>query len=132
MRAHQIMLARVDEALRPFGLTFARYEMLMLLLFSPTRGAAAVEDRRPAAGAPGQRHERRRPAGGARASSDGCRTRRDRRATLAEITDAGRDLALDATEALNLKVFAAPGLEPQRVDNLVDVLRDLRRSAGDF
>ena len=35
MRAQQIVSARVDEALRPHALTFARYEVLMLLLFSP-------------------------------------------------------------------------------------------------
>ena len=34
MRAQQIVLARVDEALRPFDLTFARYEALVLLTFS--------------------------------------------------------------------------------------------------
>src|SRR5918997_2806618 len=34
MRAHQILLARTDEALRPFDLTFARYEALVLLAFS--------------------------------------------------------------------------------------------------
>src|ERR1700712_4662088 len=34
MRAQQLMLARVDRLLRPLGLTFARYEVLMLLLFS--------------------------------------------------------------------------------------------------
>src|SRR5487761_254435 len=34
MRAHQIYLARVDAALRPFDLTFARYELLMLLSLS--------------------------------------------------------------------------------------------------
>ena len=38
MRAQQIVLAAVDGALRPFGLTFARYEGLVLLLFS-RRGA---------------------------------------------------------------------------------------------
>ena len=31
MRVHQILSARVDEVLRPLDLTFARYEMLMLL-----------------------------------------------------------------------------------------------------
>ena len=36
MRAHQIYLARVDSALRPFDLTFARYELLMLLSLSRT------------------------------------------------------------------------------------------------
>src|SRR5260370_40250003 len=38
MRAQQIVLARVDEALRELGLTFARYEVLVLLSFS-RRGA---------------------------------------------------------------------------------------------
>ena len=31
MRAQQIFLSRVDALLRPFGLTFARYEVLVLL-----------------------------------------------------------------------------------------------------
>ncbi len=38
MRAQAIVLARVEDVLRPLGLTFARYEVLMLLLFSG-RGA---------------------------------------------------------------------------------------------
>src|SRR5688500_19805517 len=33
-RVQQILLARFDEALRPHGLTFARYEVLVLLTFS--------------------------------------------------------------------------------------------------
>lgn len=34
MRLQQVFLARADAVLRPFGLTFARYEVLMLLSFS--------------------------------------------------------------------------------------------------
>ena len=34
MRAHQIVLARVEATLKPLGVTFARYEVLMLLWFS--------------------------------------------------------------------------------------------------
>ena len=34
MRAQQIVSARVEEVLRPYGLTFARYEVLMLLVLS--------------------------------------------------------------------------------------------------
>ena len=37
-RAHQIVLARIDAALAPFGLTFSRFEALALLSFS-RRGA---------------------------------------------------------------------------------------------
>src|SRR5664280_2570359 len=36
MRVQQILLQRVDAVLRPFDLTFARYEFLMLLSFSRT------------------------------------------------------------------------------------------------
>jgi len=36
MRAQQIVLARVDAMLRPFELTFARYEALVLLSFTRT------------------------------------------------------------------------------------------------
>ena len=36
MRAHQILLARVENALRPYDLSFSRYELLRLLAFSRT------------------------------------------------------------------------------------------------
>jgi DNA-binding MarR family transcriptional regulator len=38
MRLQQIYLGRANDVLRPFGLTFARYEVLMLLSFAQ-RGA---------------------------------------------------------------------------------------------
>ena len=36
MRLAQVFLSRADAELRPFGLTFARFEVLMLLSFSTT------------------------------------------------------------------------------------------------
>ena len=36
MRVHQLVLTELDELLRPLGLTFARYEVLVLLTFSRT------------------------------------------------------------------------------------------------
>ncbi len=42
MRAQQIVQMRVDEVLRPYDLTFARYEVLMLLHFS-SRGSMPVK-----------------------------------------------------------------------------------------
>ena len=36
LRVQQILLARFDEVLKPHGLTFARYEVLVLLTFSRT------------------------------------------------------------------------------------------------
>jgi DNA-binding MarR family transcriptional regulator len=131
MRAQQIMLARVEEVLRPFELTFARYEVLMLLLFSRT-GALPLSrlgDRL-------QVHPTSVTNAVDRLEAQGLVRRSphpsDRRATLAELTDAGRDLARTATDALNERVFAEPGLDRSNIDRLVDVLTDLRRSAGDF
>src|SRR5450756_3109922 len=34
MRVHQLLLARVEDTLKPFGLTFAAYEALRLLAFT--------------------------------------------------------------------------------------------------
>ncbi|MCW2594226.1 MAG: MarR family transcriptional regulator, partial [Jatrophihabitans sp.] len=34
MRAHQILIAELDAMLRPFGITFSRYEALVLLVHS--------------------------------------------------------------------------------------------------
>ncbi len=56
----------------------------------------------------------------------------DRRTTLAALTDAGRELATKATEALNADVFSSPGLPAEQVRTLVDVLATMRRGAGDF
>lgn len=131
MRAQQIVLARVEEALRPHELTFARYELLMLLLFSRNGSLplSRVGDRlqvHPASVTnvvdrlEGQGLVRRVPHPS------------DRRATLAEITEAGRQVVDAATRDLNDKVFSNPGLDPDDVDVLVSVLRTLRRTAGDF
>ena len=53
----------------------------------------------------------------------------DRRTTLAEITEQGRTVAAQATEALNAQVFARPGLPGEQVRTLFALLRELRRSA---
>lgn len=131
MRAHQIMLARVEEVLRPHELTFARYELLMLLLFSSNGSLplSRVGDRlqvHPASVTNVvDRLERQKLVRRVPHPSD-------RRATLAEITDAGRRAAEAATRDLNESVFTAPGLGSDDVNLLVSVLRSLRRAAGDF
>jgi DNA-binding MarR family transcriptional regulator len=131
MRAQQIMLARVEEVLRPHELTFARYELLMLLLFSPNGSLplSRVGDRL-------QVHPASVTNAVDRLERQGLVRRvphpSDRRATLAEITDAGRRVALATTVDLNRGVFTAPGLTTHDVDILVSVLRTLRRTAGDF
>lgn len=131
MRAQQIMIARVEEALRPTGLTFSRYELLTLLTF--TRNGALPMAK---ASARLQVHPTSVTNAVDRLEKAGLVRRMphpsDRRTTLVDITPAGRDLVVDATERLNRQVFSNPGLSPDKLDALVRILADLRREAGDF
>jgi DNA-binding MarR family transcriptional regulator len=130
-RAQQIYLARIDAVLRPLGLTFARYEVLMLLMFSRA-GALPLSK----VGARLQVHPTSVTNAVNRLADDGLIARlphpTDGRTTLAEITPTGRRLAEKATGLLNTTVFEDPGLDAGAVDALVSVLRDLRHEAGDF
>src|SRR6266568_4462694 len=131
MRVHQILLSELDTLLRPFGLTFARYEALVLLSFSragalplrligerlmvhPTSVTNTIN-----------RLERaelvvRRP------------NPQDRRGTLAEITPAGREVVADATEVLMAAGFGMTGYEDAQLDEMFSLLKSLRVDAGDF
>lgn len=129
-RAQQILLARFDEALRSYELTFARYEALVLLRFSrsgtlplkvigsrlmvhPTSVTNTVE-RLTAAGL-----VERRPN-----PTDG-------RGILASITPAGRDVVERATVDLVALDFGLGDISDQRLDDLFETLREVRYAAGD-
>lgn len=131
MRAQQIMQARVDDVLRPFDLTFARYELLMLLNFS-SRGSMPIKK----ASERLQVHPTSVTNSVDRLETAGLVRRlphpTDGRATLVEATASGRATVLAATEALNRDVFGRPGLSPRRLATLINVLEDLRKQAGDF
>ncbi len=131
MRAQQLLQARVDEVLRPFGLTFARYELLVLLHFS-SRGSMPVTR----ASERLMVHPTSITNAVDRLAAAGLVVRRphptDGRGTLVELTEPGRSLALEATQALNQRVFSALPLPARRVRTLVRVLQDLRRGAGDL
>jgi DNA-binding MarR family transcriptional regulator len=131
MRAEQIFLSRVDEVLRPIGLTFARYEALALLGFTK-RGSLPL-------GKIGQRlqvHPTSVTNTVDRLEAQGFVRRlahpTDRRTTLAEITDTGRSVAGQATDALNRQVFTTTGLDADDLRDLIRVLRKLRQATGDF
>ncbi len=131
MRAHQILLARVDDVLAPLGLSFARFEALMLLNFSRA-GRLPM-------GKMGQRlqvHPASVTNAIDRLESDGLVRRlphpSDGRTTLAAITPKGRRLVRAAATALNAGVFADIGLATERADAVVGALAELRRRSGDF
>lgn len=131
MRAHQIALARVETALKPLGVTFARYEVLMLLYFS-RRGSLPMK----VIGSRLQVHPTSVTNAVDRLEDAGLVTRSthpdDRRAILVALTPSGRRLAEEATAVLNAEVFSQPDLSAHDLAQLVDVLTRLRRSAGDF
>lgn len=131
MRAHQIYLARVDSALRPFDLTFARYELLMLLSLSRT-GALPLSR----VGARLQVHPASVTNVVDRLEAQALITRlphpTDRRTTLAKILPEGRRVVELATAALNDQVFTEPGLTDDQADSLFSLIRSLRVDQGDF
>ncbi len=131
MRAQQIATARVEAILKKFGITFSRYELLMLLQFS-SRGTlpmSVISSRL-------QVHATSVTNTVDRLEEAQLVARlphpSDRRATLVEITVAGRALANKATKELNEGVFSEPGLSPEDVSILIHILTAYRKTAGDF
>ncbi len=131
MRVQQLMLARLDAALRPHGITFARYEVLVLISFSrsgalplskigerlmvhPTSVTNAID--------------RLEAQGLVVRAADGA----DRRRTLASLTDEGRRVVAEATGALHAIDFAVDGLTAAQQEQAFELLRAMRSAAGDF
>lgn len=130
VRVQQLILGRIEELLRPHGLTFARFEVLRLLAFS-RRGVLPV-------GKVGERLQvhpasvtnavqRLEDAGLVERSANPA----DGRSVLAAITPAGRRLVEACTELLNREVFAPLPLDPGDRDAATTALRSLRRALGD-
>lgn len=131
MRAQQIVLAAVDDALRPFGLTFARYEALMLLSFT-RHGQLPL-------GKMGPRlmvHPTSVTNIVNRLEADRLVVRvphpTDRRTTLARLTPAGRALAQRATEAVHATDFGLGALDAEARAVVTALVTRLRVASGDF
>jgi DNA-binding MarR family transcriptional regulator len=131
MRVQQIIQSAVDTALRPHGLTFARYEALVLLSFSRTgRLPMRVMGERL------QLHPTSVTNIVDRLEADGLVKRTphptDRRTTLIEITDAGRDRREAATQAVTDIDFGLRGLTTRQTKQLSTLLARVRKAVGDF
>ncbi|MEU3754110.1 MarR family transcriptional regulator [Streptomyces olivoreticuli] len=131
MRAHQILLGQVDAVVKPYGLTFARYEALVLLTFSragelpmskigerlmvhPTSVTNTV-DRLVVSGLVAKRPN----------PNDG-------RGTLASITEKGRQVVEDATRDLMAMDFGLGAYGADECGAIFEMLRPLRVAAEDF
>ena len=131
MRAEQILIARLNELLRPWQLTFPRYEALMLLFYSrngalplgkmgdrlqvhPTSITNIIDGLEGLGYVSRERHEQ------------------DRRTTLARITSDGQSTAQAATDALNAARFGTAPLADGELEKLYTLLQPLRESADEF
>ena len=131
MRVQQLVIGRLDAILKPHGLTFARYEALVLLTFS-SRGSLPL-------GKMGERlqvHPTSVTSIVRRLEAAGLVTRRahpeDGRAVLAEITDAGRAVVEAATHDLVTARFALADVPVDDLRALSALLKPVRKAAGDF
>src|SRR3954451_20226188 len=118
MRVQQLLLARIDVALAPVDLTFARYEILQLLRFTRT-GALPLGK----IGSRLQVHPTSASSAVDRLERQGFVRRSphptDGRTTLIEILPAGRAVVAEATDVLNAEVFGAVGLSPAQTRDLL-------------
>jgi DNA-binding MarR family transcriptional regulator len=131
MRVQQLLLSELDEILRPYGLTFARYEALVLLSFS-RRGSLPL-------GKMGDRlqvHPTSVTSIVDRLEASGHVVRRrhptDGRTILAEITASGRSLVEASTKDLVAANFGLGSLHQEELDSLSSLLKPIRLAAGDF
>jgi DNA-binding MarR family transcriptional regulator len=132
MRAHQLFLAQANDVLRPFDLTFARYEVLAWLAWNAECGSLSLS----------QIGERLQVTPATvtsaidRLESDDLVRRvphpNDARSTLAEITPLGRRTVAAATAELNTRVFETVRLTQAEMESLIGLLFKIRAEAGDF
>lgn len=131
MRVQQILQAAVDEALRPHGLTFARYEALVLLSFSK-RGSLPMR----MMGERLQLHPTSITNIVDRLEADRLVRRlrhpSDRRTTVVEITADGRARLTPATDAVTSIDFGLVGLDRSDAGTMSGLLTKVRQAAGDF
>jgi DNA-binding MarR family transcriptional regulator len=131
MRVQQILLARYDEVLRPHGLTFARYEVLVLLRFSRS-GALPLK----VVGSRLMVHPTSVTNAISRLAAAGLVERlpnpQDRRGALASITERGRVVAEAATRDLMAIDFGLGALDEETRKGAFEALRAVRAEAGDF
>ena len=131
LRSYQLLVDQVNEVMRTYDLTFARYEILAWLAIDadtslslswisktlriPPATVTNLIDRLEA-----DKLVRRvaHPS--------------DARTTLAVITARGRKLAINATRDLNAQVYGRIGLTEKKRGQLIELLTELRANGDEF
>ena len=131
VRAQQLAMSAISDVLSPLGLTFSRYEALVLLHFSRA-GELPL-------GKMGDRlmvHPASVTNTIDRLEADGLVERvphpTDRRTTLARITAEGTRAMEKGTAALVEIEFGVGVLSPGQLNQIDEVIRTLRRKSGDY
>lgn len=123
-RVNRILVARIETALSPLGLSFARFEILRLLGFARERQLpmGKIGDRL-------QVHPASVTSAVRRLERDGLIKRypgeRDNRVVLARLLPAGEAVLDQATERIN-DVFIALELDQGDLERVITTLRDIR------
>lgn len=130
-RAHQIINARINEALAEFDLNLSRFEVLALLYMSRQRELpmgkigerlqvhpASVTNTVDRLEAAGWVERQQHPS--------------DRRTTLAVLTSSGESLIEKAAQVMASVDYGAGGLTKAALNRLTSDLTALRQDAGDF
>jgi DNA-binding MarR family transcriptional regulator len=123
-RVNRILVARIETALSPFGLSFARFEILRLLGFARERQLpmGKIGDRL-------QVHPASVTSAVRRLERDGLIKRhpgaRDNRVVLARLLPAGVAVLEGATDRIN-EVFTDLEVDPGDLERVVTTLREIR------
>ena len=129
IRSAQLMRQRAEEILKPFGISFPRYELLAVLMFSRSGAMpmtkASARLHLPAASVTHSVAQLEK-SGLVERSPDP----KDGRGTLVSITDQGIALVSAATPELN-RYFQALGLDAAELGQLKALLNKVRRVHGD-
>ena len=131
MRVHQLLITEFDAIAARHGLTFARYECLVLLAFSREQRLSMTKI--------GQRlmvHPTSATNIVQRLAAQGFVERvpnpDDRRGTFAVLTESGRDVMEKVTSDLEAVEFGLGMLSPEEHARFFELLRKVRVESGDF
>jgi DNA-binding MarR family transcriptional regulator len=130
LRVNQLVSQRADAILTDLELTFARYEVLVVLYFNEdavplSYVARALQLHQASITSLVDKLEKQKLV-------ERVAHPTDRRSTLAQITPTGKTRTRTAIDRLNAELYSALGLDPDEAKVLVSLLTRMRRAWGDY